>query len=262
MLSKSLGAGANEHVGHGFMDHVSARVARFQVSDWNLYRRAFAHRRRGGVRTTLKLVTTPALVRRESVLPAYAHWEFDVQQASLRQLGRARVTGEGIRRMPRELTQVADATARALVSGQRVLPQFATPYLRVDVEQPPRVSRSITWRPDPNDGHLDVVWDISDAERASIKRVGVLATERILNADCGVVSATPIDSHEFVDTKHMMGGARMGREARDSVVDSDCQIHDLDGAWVAGASVFPSGGVANPTFTALALADRMVQQID
>jgi choline dehydrogenase-like flavoprotein len=262
VLSSSLQTRSSEHLGEGFMDHVSARVAQFQVSDWNLFRRAFAHRRQAGVRSTPKLVTTPQLVSRESILPAYAHWEFDVRQSALWQLGKAKVNGETTRRLPAEIVQAGGAATNALLRQQRVLPKFAVPYLRVDVEQAPDASRSIRWLPDHNGGRMSVEWDVNDAERASIARVGELAANWILDADCGVSSAEPVESRDFVDTKHMMGGVRMGHDASDSVVSSDCELHDLRGAWVAGASVFPSGGVANPTFTALALADRMVKRIE
>lgn len=262
VLAKSLPTGSSEVLGRGFMDHVSARVGQFQVSDWDRFRQAFAHRRRGNVRSTFKLVATPQLIRRESVLPAYAHWEFDVQQSALRQLARGKVKQQTIRYAPRELVEVGGAAAHAVRQRQRLLPKFATPYLRVDVEQAPDVTRSIAWRSNSGEGHMEVQWDVNDAERASIARVGVLASERILGANCGVTHAEPVESRDFVDTKHMMGGARMGRSAADSVVDPQCQIHGMSGAWVAGASVFPSGGVANPTFTALALADRMAGRID
>jgi choline dehydrogenase-like flavoprotein len=38
-------------------------------------------------------------------------------------------------------------------------------------------------------------------------------------------------------------------------------VHGYDNYFVAGSSVFPTGGYANPTFTAIALACRMARAI-
>jgi choline dehydrogenase-like flavoprotein len=41
------------------------------------------------------------------------------------------------------------------------------------------------------------------------------------------------------------------------VVDADCRVHGVGNLYVAGSSVFPSSGYANPTLTILALALRL-----
>jgi choline dehydrogenase-like flavoprotein len=55
---------------------------------------------------------------------------------------------------------------------------------------------------------------------------------------------------------HIMGTTCMGATRRTSVVDSACRVHGYDNFYVAGCSVFPTGGTANPTWTAMALALR------
>lgn len=63
---------------------------------------------------------------------------------------------------------------------------------------------------------------------------------------------------------HIMGTTRMGNSRSTSVVDRDCRVHGYDNLYVAGSSVFPTGGYANPTLTivalALRLADTLVQR--
>ncbi|MDJ1008165.1 MAG: GMC family oxidoreductase [Paracoccaceae bacterium] len=56
---------------------------------------------------------------------------------------------------------------------------------------------------------------------------------------------------------HIMGTTRMGSDPRDSVVDADCRVHGYENLFVAGSSVFASGGYANPTLTLMALAARL-----
>lgn len=55
---------------------------------------------------------------------------------------------------------------------------------------------------------------------------------------------------------HLMGGAIMGQEASASVTNSFGQTHDVPNLFVAGPSLFPTGGAVNPTLTIYALAQR------
>jgi choline dehydrogenase-like flavoprotein len=41
------------------------------------------------------------------------------------------------------------------------------------------------------------------------------------------------------------------------VVDEQCRVHGVDNLYIAGSSVFPTSGIANPTLTLLALTYRL-----
>ena len=60
---------------------------------------------------------------------------------------------------------------------------------------------------------------------------------------------------------HIMGTTRMGTSRSNSVVDPDCRVHGYDNLFVAGSSVFPTGGYANPTLTIVALALRLADTL-
>jgi GMC oxidoreductase/FAD binding domain len=61
---------------------------------------------------------------------------------------------------------------------------------------------------------------------------------------------------------HIMGTTRMGQSRSASVVDTDCRVHGYDNFFVAGSSVFPTGGgYANPTLTIVALALRLAETV-
>jgi choline dehydrogenase-like flavoprotein len=60
---------------------------------------------------------------------------------------------------------------------------------------------------------------------------------------------------------HHIGTTRMHDNPRLGVVDKDCKVHGLANLFVAGSSVFPTGGFANPTFTIVALAIRLGDHI-
>ncbi len=56
--------------------------------------------------------------------------------------------------------------------------------------------------------------------------------------------------------QHQAGTCRMGVDARTSVVDRDCRIHDVDNVYVIDASVHVTNGGFNPALTILANAYR------
>ncbi len=59
-------------------------------------------------------------------------------------------------------------------------------------------------------------------------------------------------------TMHLpMGGCRMGDDPDSSVVDKNCQTHEVKGLFVSDGSVFPSSGGVPPTYTLLANAFRV-----
>ncbi|MBI3817081.1 MAG: GMC family oxidoreductase [Planctomycetes bacterium] len=63
------------------------------------------------------------------------------------------------------------------------------------------------------------------------------------------------------DASHHMGTTRMGADPRESVVNNHCRVHGVKNVYISGASVFPTSGCANPTFTIVALAIRLADHI-
>ena len=61
--------------------------------------------------------------------------------------------------------------------------------------------------------------------------------------------------------RHHMGTTRMSIEPGEGVVDAECRVHGLDNLYIAGSSVFPTSGNANPTLTIIALAMRMADHL-
>ena len=60
---------------------------------------------------------------------------------------------------------------------------------------------------------------------------------------------------------HHMGTTRMSDDPHAGVVDRNCRVHGIDNLYVAGSSVFPTSGSANPTLTIVALALRLAQHL-
>ncbi|MBR0551534.1 GMC family oxidoreductase [Stakelama marina] len=66
---------------------------------------------------------------------------------------------------------------------------------------------------------------------------------------------------EMDDTCHLGGTARMGFDAKTSVVDADCRSWDIPNLWVCDGSVFPTVGGVNPSLTIQAIACRTGDRI-
>lgn len=63
------------------------------------------------------------------------------------------------------------------------------------------------------------------------------------------------------DIYHHAGGAIMGENEKNSVVDSHCKLHSVDNIYIGGASIMPTSGYANTGLTSLAFAYRLSEQI-
>ena len=60
---------------------------------------------------------------------------------------------------------------------------------------------------------------------------------------------------------HHMGTTRMNNDPLLGVVEENCRVHGIANLYVAGSSVFPSGGANNPTLTIVALALRLADHL-
>lgn len=89
--------------------------------------------------------------------------------------------------------------------------------------------------------------------------------QNIFQTFAQATNGTPVamnSVHEYSSGAHHMGTCRMGRDARDSVVDAFGRVHGVPNLIVAGSSVFVgTSGAANPTLTLVALALRTADYI-
>ena len=66
---------------------------------------------------------------------------------------------------------------------------------------------------------------------------------------------------KLVINGHHIGTTRMASDPKDGVVDANLKVHSLSNLFVAGASVFPSALISNPTFTIIALSIRLAEHL-
>lgn len=66
---------------------------------------------------------------------------------------------------------------------------------------------------------------------------------------------------DLIGGSHHMGGTRMSSSRADGVVDANLKSWDVSNLYMAGSSVFPSSGHANPTLTIVQLALRLAKHL-
>jgi choline dehydrogenase-like flavoprotein len=105
-------------------------------------------------------------------------------------------------------------------------------------------------------------WKISDMEEKSL-RVATELLGREMGASAG--GRLRVDESSWYLKRgwaaHHMGTTRMHSNSKKGVVNADCRVHGIENLFIAGSSVFPTGGAANPTLTIIALALRLADHI-
>jgi len=150
----------------------------------------------------------------------------------------------------------------------RDLEKYASRYIMIgtEMEQLPNVSNYIK----PSTSRMDTIGIAMPEVHMTLDSYvqgGANYFSEFLNHVCALLGATKIQETGIGKywPNHPMGTTIMGNNKRTSVVNSDCQSHDHPNLWIAGSSVFTTGGTANPTLTiaalSLRLADCMIQEL-
>nr|WP_240906016.1 GMC family oxidoreductase [Thiorhodococcus mannitoliphagus] len=108
-------------------------------------------------------------------------------------------------------------------------------------------------------------WRLTEQDRRSfVAHVRSLGRE-LAAAGVGRLRIKVADDGQWPESviggNHHMGTTRMSDDPQRGVVDRDCRVHGLDSLYVAGSSVFPTAGSANPTLNILALAYRLADHL-
>jgi choline dehydrogenase-like flavoprotein len=132
------------------------------------------------------------------------------------------------------------------------------------VGQLPRRSNYVTLDTSTTDAHGNPVpeihWSIDQRTRRTISRANRIQRTILNELDADITWT--VGPQNTAPTYHHMGTTRMGTDPDQSVVDPRLRTHDLDNLWIAGSSVFVTGGAMNPTLTIVALALRAADDID
>ncbi len=108
-------------------------------------------------------------------------------------------------------------------------------------------------------------WRIGPETTRTLRRLHELIANRVRELGIGRLESHLLDDPDYepnyADCAHPMGATRMSVNPRFGVTDRDCLVHGTRNLYVAGNSLFPAGGYANPTFTIVALAARLARHL-
>jgi choline dehydrogenase-like flavoprotein len=110
-------------------------------------------------------------------------------------------------------------------------------------------------------------WRFSELDRRTIRRAEEIISEEMKRVGVGrVISGIGGDDnhawlHDSLWGWHQMGTTRMHEDPRQGVVDADCKVHGMANLYIAGSSIFPTGGSNLPTLTIVALALRLADHL-
>ena len=109
-------------------------------------------------------------------------------------------------------------------------------------------------------------WRLSEIDRRTIRRgLGILG-EELGRHGLGRLRLAPWVLEEPFEVPgngayHHVGTTRMSDDRHQGVVDRHGLIHGMANLYIAGSSVFPTCGYANPTLTIMALALRLADRL-
>jgi choline dehydrogenase-like flavoprotein len=257
-------------VGRYYMDHAKGAVGEIRIDPraHRLVHPAYWDNRPGRFRLGVRL--SDDRPRRDELLNSYVRFHPILQSdgrgaEALRELRRRRLAAL---RRPEVIGHLAaglpEIGSLGLFKGFNV-GRIRTVEVRSFLEQAPRPENRVVLsrRKDPF-GHplAGLEWSVGDLDRRTIRALHAALDEDLRRRGFGCVVSPLLTGDDDPwpvsrDASHHMGTTRMGTDPSTSVVDPDCRVHGVDNLYVAGSSVFPTGGYANPTLTIVALALRL-----
>jgi choline dehydrogenase-like flavoprotein len=160
---------------------------------------------------------------------------------------------------------------RRYLLGREVRHADAVIDIVIDLEQVPDASSRITLSNDTDTlgvCRAIVDWRISETERRTSRFFAEALKQEFERLDLGTVElagwlndGVPLTEEHLSGNLHYIGATRMSADPRDGVVDENGRVHGVENLYVAGASIFPTGGHANPTLTIVALSLRLAHHL-
>lgn len=180
--------------------------------------------------------------------------------------------GEKLLRIAGDLDDAAIAVYRHFWEGK---PLYISPgllFFRVRAEQEPNPESRVRLsheRDALGNQRADLDWRMTALDKRSVAAVTRTIGEELGRLDLGrvkledwLLDGTDDWPEDDLDGgHHHMGTTRMSDDPKQGVVDANARVHGIANLFVAGSSVFPTSGWANPTLTIVALSLRLADHL-
>jgi choline dehydrogenase-like flavoprotein len=275
VMSVGVGNGA-DLVGRFFQDHPAATTGTLATSQPRRVQAQFRKLSRGGRTFWPKLALTAAAQQAGHYLNANALMSYGYAPdsamtrakdavAALRARRPAAAACAALRLLPHAPELVGQA-CHTLATGKAVMLQPDRVLLTSHVEQIPDPDSRVTLARDCDRFGVPrarLSWRVQHAELRTMRAITEAVGRSLQRLGFGEMTpatwldAPQVEREELADTYHHAGTTRMSDDPTTGVVDTDCRVFGVDNLYVAGSSVFPTSGYANPTLTIVALAIRL-----
>lgn len=254
-------------LGRGFMEHPRARsITLHPTNAAQYYALSFFDTRvvRGGSSSMIlgRLALSAEAIRSGDLLNASATLLPNVQPTRDR-IREVMMRRTGFRGFTRWLPESGHGWSRHR-APHHVFDGFT---VLLNLEQPPRRENAVvlsTKRDRFGMALPELQWRWHADDHTRLERVRTIFANALQRADMGRVTLAS-NSHPDPNAHHHAGTTRMHNDAAQGVVDGDGRVFGTESLFVAGASMFPAAGFANPTLTivatALRLADRLHNEL-
>ncbi|WP_397449716.1 FAD-dependent oxidoreductase [Pseudomonas sp. NA-150] len=114
---------------------------------------------------------------------------------------------------------------------------------------------------------VNIHWELSAADRNTIKVIGLEMAKYFAESGLGFVKLNEYVYDPSLPLKvaphaHHMGTTRMASSPEFGVVDTNCKVFGTENLYVAGSSIFATGGASNPTMPLLQFALRLADHLN
>ena len=111
---------------------------------------------------------------------------------------------------------------------------------------------------------IQLDWQIAESDLHAVRTLQDELDRELRRSGMGRVENKFGDEFPAAEIRignHHIGTTRMHTDPRHGVVDTDCRVHSLDNLFIAGSSVFPRSGAANPTLAIMAFSSRLADHL-
>lgn len=283
LTPQGLGYGYDQ-IGRYFMQHLRASAALVAPADkqsilQDMYNDVIAP---GGLKYEIGLSLGERIQRNKKLLNASAvlYYNGDPNAGSTaaqeiwRQLREGRWSndlGNKVWDIMCDLGSLERNVKRRYIHGRHPLLSLESALIVVDLEQTPNPDSRVTLGAERDQlgvPRVVIDWRYSDQERETAREFMLAIDALFVRRGLGRLKLAPWLADNAVDwgnaieeTCHYIGTTRMSDRPETGVVDQDCRVWGVDNLFVAGSSVFPTGGHVNPTLTLIALASRLAMHL-
>jgi len=110
-------------------------------------------------------------------------------------------------------------------------------------------------------------WQLNEYDFNTIRTTAIEIAKAFADAGIGLIKLedyitddsllVPVSQHA-----HHMGTTRMSESFKNGVVDTNCKVFGVDNLYVAGSSIFATGGACNPTMPIIQFALRLASYLE